>query len=99
MSEQQADCAEPEASGGDGWMRRVWLMWHAAFVFLVLVILFNLATGHDAWPSYVLVGRSARLMPGCSGPRCAPGTGSGQPATWRSRSRRRWPSATWTPPR
>jgi signal transduction histidine kinase len=39
----------------DRWLGGVWAMWHTAFVFLVVVVLFNLAADHAPWTAYALL--------------------------------------------
>ena len=62
MSAEEAD--QQRSGTDDRWMRRIWFMWHAAFVFLVLVVLAELLADHDGWLAYLLLGVIAAAYAG-----------------------------------
>jgi signal transduction histidine kinase len=68
---ERADCRT--VAPDDSWMRRVWAMWHAAFVLLVLVIVVIMTADHDGPVCYALLSVVCAAYAGPFRPALGPG--------------------------
>ncbi len=48
--------ADARDAGQDGWINKVFLMWHVSFAILVLATVVNLLGDTAGWPAYALIG-------------------------------------------
>jgi signal transduction histidine kinase len=59
--------SRPGGPSDDGWMRRIWWLWHACFAVALAAVLAILISDQDSWLSYLLlaaIGAAYVLMPG-----------------------------------
>ena len=66
MSGEPERCPEQGRLPDDGWMRRIWWMWHGCFALVMAVVLALLIAHHDGWVCYLLlavIGAAYALMP------------------------------------